>query len=100
MTMSSCVCFQGPAVFHRSALLLYASHLLSSTPSGVGKDFTTSQNDLLPLNVTFGGIDVQLSRLTDLRRHLWKHTGVLTSERLSIRLVKGGEKDIERINFC
>ena len=76
--------FQGPAMFHRSAMLFYASHLLSSAPSNHQSGFMTSQYDLLPLNVTLGGIDTQLSQLSDFTRHLWKHAGVLTTERLSL----------------
>ena len=76
--------FQGPAMFHRSAMLFYASHLLSSAPASRQSDFMTSQYDLLPLNVTLGGIDTQLSQLRDFTRHLWKHAGVLTTEQLSL----------------
>ncbi|XP_070191391.1 midasin-like isoform X1 [Littorina saxatilis] len=78
----------GPAIFHRSAMLFYASHLLSSSHADRKSAFLTSQYDLLPLNVTLGGVDTQLTQLSDFTRLLWKHAGVLTDEKLSLGLLE------------
>ena len=55
--------FQGPAMFHRSALLFYASHLLSSAPSSHQSGFMTSQYDLCLLYTSPSPRDAAQSRM-------------------------------------
>ncbi|XP_076466261.1 midasin-like [Babylonia areolata] len=80
----------GPAMFHRSSLLLYLSHLLMTSRQSPGGGSMTSQYDLLPLTVTLGGLDSQMTQLTHLSCHLWKHAGVLSSDRMSFRKAAEG----------
>ena len=75
-------------------MMLFASHLLSSAQSTSKTRSVLSHYDLLPLSMTLGAIEEQLSQLDKFSRHLWKNAGALSTDMLSLRLADAvGDSD-------